>query len=56
MPVRRKLAKKSVNSAEPREKAILKEKLKLVAEEAKRLDAHIKDLTETLNRSHFRLL
>jgi hypothetical protein len=59
MPVRRKQAKKSrapVDRVEPADKAALAEKLRLVAEDAKKLDAHIKHLTETLVRSHFRIL
>jgi hypothetical protein len=50
MPVRRKQAKKRV------EKPRLQKQLRLVAREAKRLDAHIQDLTKKLTRSHFRVL
>jgi hypothetical protein len=56
MPVRRKQAKKSRAPVEPADKTAVEEKLRLVAEDAKRLDARIKHLTETLVRSHFRIL
>jgi len=59
MPVPRKPGKKSadpVDPVEPAEKAVVEEKLQLVVEEAKRLDAHIQDLTTILVRSHFRVL
>ncbi len=41
---------------EPAKKEEVEEKLQLVVDEAKRLDAHIQDLTTILVRSHFRVL
>jgi uncharacterized protein YlxW (UPF0749 family) len=56
MSVRQKPMTKSVERVEREDKAKVKEKLRLVAKEVKRLDAHIQDLTKLVNRSHFRLL
>jgi hypothetical protein len=56
MSVRQKPVTKSVERVEPEDKAKVKEKLRLVAKEVKRLDAHIQDLTKLISRSHFRLL
>jgi hypothetical protein len=56
MSVRQKPVKKSFERVEPEDKAKVKEKLRLVAKEVKRLDAHIQDLTKLIFRSHFRLL
>jgi hypothetical protein len=56
MSVRQKPMAKSVERVEREDKAKMKEKLRLVAKEVKRLDAHIQDLTKLVNRSHFRLL
>jgi hypothetical protein len=56
MSVRRKPITKSVERVEPEDKAKVKDKLRLVAKEVKRLDAHIQDLTKLISRSHFRLL
>jgi hypothetical protein len=50
MPARRKKAEKRVDKAQ------LQKQLRLVTQEAKRLDAHIKDLTRTLTNGHFRML
>jgi hypothetical protein len=50
MPDRRKQAEKPVK------KASLKKQLRLLAKEAKRLDANIRDLTRTLERGHYRML
>jgi hypothetical protein len=53
MPVRRKQVKKSV---EPVEKARLQKQLRLIAQEVKRLDAHIQELTKTCIRGNYRML
>jgi hypothetical protein len=50
MPIRLKQAKKPVK------KASFEKQLRLVAQEAKRLDAHIKDLTRTFARGNYRML
>jgi len=50
MPARRKKAEKSADKLQ------LQKQLRLVTQEAKRLDAHIKDLTRTLTRSNYRIL
>jgi len=56
MAVHRKQGKESADPVEPAKKEEVEEKLQLVVEEAKRLDAHIQDLTTILARSHFRVL
>ncbi len=56
MSVRQKPVKKSVERVEAKDKAKVKEKLRLVAKEMKTLDVHIQDLTKLISRSHFRLL
>jgi uncharacterized protein YlxW (UPF0749 family) len=56
MSVRQKPVTKSVARVEREDKAKMKEKLRLVAKEVKRLDAHIQDLSKLVSRSHFRLL
>lgn len=50
MLVQKKKAIKRVDAGQ------LQKQLRLVTQEAKRLDAHIKDLTRTLAKGHFRML
>jgi hypothetical protein len=50
MPARRKKTEKRVDKAQ------FQKQLRLVTQEAKRLDAHIKDLTTTLARGNYRVL
>ena len=50
MPARKKKSQKRVD------KARLQKQLRLVTQEAKRLDAHIRDLTKTLAAGNFRML
>lgn len=50
MPARTKKPEKRL------EKAELQKQLRLVTQEAKRLDAHIKDLTRALTVCNFRVL
>jgi hypothetical protein len=50
MPARRKKAEKHVDKAQ------FQKKLRLITQEAKKLDAHIKDLNRTLNLGNHRIL
>jgi hypothetical protein len=50
MPARRKKPAKRVDKAQ------LQKQLRLVTQEAKKLDADIKDLTRTLTQSNYRVL
>lgn len=50
MPTRRKKAKKHVDKAQ------FEKQLRLVSQEVKKLDAHIKDLNRTLERGAHRIL
>ena len=50
MPVRKRKPQKHVDKAQ------LQEQLRVVTQEAKRLDAHIKDLTRKLRNASFRVL
>ena len=56
MSVRQKPMTKSVERVEREDKAKVKEKLRLVAKEVKRLDAHIQDLSRTFARGNYRML
>lgn len=50
MPARKKKAQKHVDKIQ------LQKQLRLVSQEAKKLDANIKDLTRTLTQCNFRVL
>jgi hypothetical protein len=50
MPVRKRKPQKRVDKPQ------LQKQLRVVTQEAKRLDAHIKDLTRTLHKGNFRIL
>ncbi len=50
MPVGKRKPQKRVDKAQ------LQKQLRVVTREAKRLDAHIKDLTRILNKGNFRIL